>query len=179
MLLLIVALIVLAIIFVTFSSKVSAIPFFPSNPKDMSQIIEGLDLKNDQVVLDLGAGTGTVIFAAAREAHKKGLTTKFIAIDINFILVGIMWFHNLFHPNRKNIQVVMADLFKYDYEKATKGFKNVTYFMYVSPWFTDPMADLVKNIGRNIHFVTYFYSIKNLKEKKRLEGLHSTFIYEV
>lgn len=146
----------------------------------MSQIIEGLNLRNDQIIIDLGAGTGTVIFAAAKEASEKGLNTQFVAIEINFILTAIMHIKNFFHPHKKHIQIITADLFKYDYNNLmTKDYTQTTYYMYVSPWFTDQMAEMVKNIGNQVRFVTYFYPIKNMKEYKKIEGLHTTFIYTV
>lgn len=176
----ILVLIICAGVFIVFSSKVSAIPFFPSNLKDKDHILEGLDLKNNQIIIDLGAGSGTVIFAAAEEAHKKNLNTQFVAIEINVILTAIMHIKKLFHPNKKHIQIITADLFTYDYKTlVSKDFSQTTYYMYVSPWFTDLMAEIVKNSGNNVHFVTYFYPIKKMTATKILQGLHTTFIYKV
>lgn len=170
----------LAIVFITFSSKISTIPFFPSNLKDKDHILEGLDLRNNQIIIDLGAGTGTIIFTAAEEAHKKNLNTQFVAIEINVILTALMHIKKLFHPNKQNIQIITADLFTYDYKTLlTNNYTQTTYYMYVSPWFTDQMADIVKNIGKNVHFVTYFYPIKKMQAIKILQGLHTTFIYKV
>lgn len=146
----------------------------------MGHIIEALDLQNDQIIVDLGAGTGTVIFAAALAASKKNKDTHFVAVEINFILTTIMHIKRLFHPNKQHIQIVTADLFKYDYTQlVSKGYSQTTYYMYVSPWFTDQMANIVKDTGKNVHFVTYFYPIKKMKEIKKLAGLHTTFIYKV
>lgn len=172
--------IIVSVVLIVFSSKVSAIPFFPSNLKDKNHILEALDLKDNQIVIDLGAGTGTVIFAAAEEAHKRNLSTQFVAIEINFILTAIMHIKTLFHPHKKHIQIITADLFTYNYKQLlSKKYNQTTYYMYVSPWFTDEMAKIVKNIGNNVHFVTYFYPIKKMTATKILQGLHTTFIYKV
>ncbi len=180
MLIIIVLIVICGLIYLAFSSKISAIPFFPSNSNDLPAIIEALDMRDDNIVYDLGAGTGTVIFAAASEAKKKGLDTTFVALDINFILIGIMMLRKLFHPNSKNIRIVMGDLFKYDYAAETDNYKHVTYYMYVSPWFTDPMAKLIKDTKRNSHIVSYYYPIKKeLKEKKHITRNHDIYIYEV
>lgn len=54
--------------------KLSFVPFFPTNSKDLPMIVEMIlnqksRIKNlKSIVIDLGAGTGTVIFPAAREA---------------------------------------------------------------------------------------------------------------
>lgn len=92
----------------------SPIPYYPSNKKDLPFIIKAVNLKNDQVIIDLGAGDGVVIFAAASNAISlpKKLNTQFIAVEINPVLIFIMHLRRLFHPNRKNIKIVWADMFK-------------------------------------------------------------------
>jgi len=68
---------ILGIIFLFSSPQLSLIPYFPSNKKDLPLIIKALNLKNNQVVFDLGAGDGIVIFEAAKLAFEKKLNTKF------------------------------------------------------------------------------------------------------
>lgn len=57
------------------SRTLSPIPFFPTNKKDLPLIITSLLSTHSQhkksVIIDLGAGTGTVIFPAAEEAYKR------------------------------------------------------------------------------------------------------------
>ncbi len=173
-------LVICGITYFAFSSKLSPIPFFPTHSNDLPQIIDALHLQNDQIVYDLGAGTGTVIFSAAAEAKKRGLNTKFVAIDINFILTAIMHLKRLFHPNKKHIQIVTADLFKYDYKKPkSKDYSQTTYYMYVSPWYTDPMAQLIKDAGTKAHIVSYYYPIKKvLKQKNHIAAGHDIYMYE-
>ncbi len=103
-------LILLAIIFIFASPKLSPIPYFPSNHYDLPLIIKALNLQNNQTIIDLGAGDGIVIFKAAEEALNKNLKTKFIAIDINPILVFIMNIRRLFHPNKKTF-ILLGEIF--------------------------------------------------------------------
>jgi len=171
--------VVFGIIYFAFSSSFSPIPFFPTNGKDLPKIIDTLKLKNDQIVFDLGAGTGTVIFAAATEAHKKGLNTKFIAIDINFVLSTVMHIRRMFHPNAAHIEIKSEDLFKFKYTDAVKSFKHLTFYMYVSPWYTDPMTQTIIDIKKSAHIVSYFYPIKMLKAVAHHKGENGIFVYRV
>ena len=52
-------------------------------------------------MIDLGAGDGIVIFKAASQAFQKRLNTKFIAVEINPVLILILYLRRLFHPNKK------------------------------------------------------------------------------
>ena len=121
---------ILGIIFLFSSPKLSPIPYFPSNKKDLPLIIKALNLKNNEVVFDLGAGDGIVIFEAAKLAFEKRLNTKFFAIEINPILILIMWLRWLFHPNKKNIKIVCDDIFKIDFKRYKL---QVTRFISIFP----------------------------------------------
>ena len=101
--------IIILIIFLFASPKLSSIPYFPSQPVDLPKIIKALSLRNNQIVFDLGAGDGTVIFKAAEHAFKQKLNTKFIAVEINPILILILFFrpssqpknHHAYHWNEE------------------------------------------------------------------------------
>lgn len=168
------------VVFFMFSSAYSAIPFFPTNKKDLEKVVDSLKMQNDHIVVDLGAGTGTVIFEAAQEAHKKGLNTAFVAVDINFFLVLWMLMRAQFHPHKEHIKILRGDLFRMDYEKIVEGYKRITYYMYVSPWFTDTLADIIKQTGKSGHLISYYYPVKKLKPAKTLtDGEHDIYIYKV
>ncbi|MFH0979336.1 MAG: class I SAM-dependent methyltransferase [Candidatus Roizmanbacteria bacterium] len=178
--------IVIIIIFLFSSPKLSPIPYFPSNKKDLPLIIKSLDLKNNQNVIDLGAGDGIVIFEAAKQAFRKKLNTQFIAVDINPILVFIMFLRRLFHPNKKNIKIILGDIFKNDFMNFI-NFKNfITIYLYISPWFLEKVIEncklaLNKVEGlkiENLRIVSYMYPIKSLKNKEKIiEGKNKIFIY--
>jgi len=187
--------IVLAI-FYLFSSRFSAIPFFPSNNKDLDRIIDFLKLQNNQTIVDLGAGTGTVIFEAANMAYSKKLDTQFIAIDINPILTAIMHIRRLFHPNRKHIHIKTKDIFTMPYPPATqirdprseirsnshrasRTPHRTTYYMYISPHFVAPLARKIKEAHERAYLVTYFYELKGVPPEKHTKGVHDVYRYHI
>lgn len=171
--------VIAGIVFFIFSSAYSSIPFLPTNSRDLSTVVQKIGLKKDQVVIDLGAGTGTIIFAAATEAHKKGLDTQFIAIDINFLLVIVMWIRAWFHPHREHITILQGDLFKMDYERMIKPYRNVVFYMYVSPWVTDTFAELLTETKRHVSLLSYRYPVKRMKPVETTSGEHKLYSYKI
>lgn len=166
------------------SRKLSPIPYFPSNKKDINKIVLSLQLANDQVVYDLGAGDGVVIFASADSALRKKLNTKFVAVEINPVLIAIIWLRILFHSNRRNIKVIYGDIFTIRYTKYDIPYTKTTFFAYISPWF---LSKVFKNCklqfsnqpaGRHgFKFVSYFYPIPNLTPSRTINGIHPTYVY--
>ncbi|MBP9690493.1 hypothetical protein KBD81_00270 [Candidatus Woesebacteria bacterium] len=171
--------VIFGIIYFAFSSTFSPIPFFPTNRKDIPLIIDAMNLSNNQIVFDLGAGSGRVIFAAARKAHELGLDTKFVAIDINIVLNVYMQLRKLFHPNGSNIEIVAADLFKYDYKKAMKKYEHAVFYMYVSPWYTDPMTQVILDTKKPASIISYYYPVKMLRARAHIEGENDLYTYKV
>jgi len=174
----------LFIIYLFASPRFSPIPYFPTNHQDLNLIIKALNLKNNQTVIDLGAGSGTVIFAAA--SNTISLNTKFIAIDINPVLISIMHLRRLFHPNRKNIKIIWGDLFKIKYNSLTRKpacpelverVNSLTFYLYVSPWLLEKLIENLKLKIENFSVVSYFYPIKSLKPKKVFKGKNNIYSY--
>ncbi len=161
------------------SKKLSPIPYFPTNRKDLPLIINAFNLKNNQVVIDLGAGDGVVIFAAAEAAYQKKLNTQFLAIEINPVLILIIHLRRLFHPNKKNIKILWADLFENNFKKYIKSRNSTTFYLYVSPWLLEKIIENCKLEIKSFSIVSYMYPIKSLKEKeKRIKGKkHDIFVY--
>lgn len=182
-LLLIIALIILSIIALFSFPQFSPIPYFPTNRKDLKFILTALDLKSSSVTIDLGAGDGLVIFEAARIAYKKNFRTQFIAVEINPILILIMNIRKLFHPNKKNIRIVNANMFYLTYKKIiSKKDKYITIFIYISPWFIEKTLNNIKNQLSNFNVVSYMYPVKIEKlrnaEKKITGNIHDVYIYK-
>lgn len=183
----------LVVIFIFASPKLSPIPYFPTNHKDLPLILTALKLQNNQTIADLGAGDGIVVFSAASKALQRKLNTQFVAVDINPILVLIMNIRRFFHPNRKNIKILWSDMFLIDYNKlistnlpagvSTKAgfnrFKPIsTFYLYISPWLLDKVLERIKKVKTDKSVISYYYPIKQLKNSEKvIKGVHSVFTY--
>jgi hypothetical protein len=169
--------IVFAVIVIFSFPRFSPIPYYPSNRKDLGLIIKALDLKNNQTIIDFGAGDGTVIFAGAKTALGKKLSIQFIAVDINPVLVLIMHIRRFFHPNKKNIKIVWGDMFK----GSLINFKinDPTIYLYISPWYIDKVINGVTDNFKKYRIVSYMYPVKSLKEKEVIKGINKIYRYDI
>lgn len=166
-------------VIITFAfQKFPPIPYYPSNKKDLSLIIKSLKLANNQTVIDLGAGDGIVIFEAAKKAFQQGLNTRFIAVEINPLLITVLNIKRWLNPNRNNIKIVWTDLFKLKFDSSQTA--HHTIYLYASPWLIEKIAKNVRKQLSNVHFVSYFYPIKSLTKKQIVKkGVNSIFSYQV
>ena len=162
-LLTILTVLIFAVIILFSFPQFSPIPYFPTNNKDLELIVKTLKLKNNQALFDLGAGDGTVIFAAANEARKLKLNTLFVAVEMNPVLVFILQIKKLFNSNRKNIKIVWSDMFKVNL-KDIAGKKESLFYLYVSPKFLEKIYSFIKKSIPNSSIVSYMYPIKSAKK---------------
>ena len=167
------------IIFIFSSKKFSPIPYFPSQPVDIPLIIKTLNSKNNQTVFDLGAGDGIVIFTAAKSSFQRKLNTKFVAVEINPVLILILHLRRLFHPNKKNVKIIFGDIFKINFSRLTmKQWNNATIYLYISPWYLEKTIENCKMKIENFSVVSYMYPITSLtKYKKVIQGKNKIFVY--
>jgi len=176
-------LLIISVILIFSSKTLSPIPYFPSQPIDMPLIVKALNLKNNQTVIDLGAGDGIVIFKAAQQSYKQKLNTKFVAVEINLILILIIHLRRLFHPNKKNIKIVYGDIFKMNFSHYTqctdaKFCVSTTFYLYISPWFLEKTIKNCRLKIKNFNIVSYMYPIKSLKQNEKIiKGKNKIFIY--
>lgn len=66
------------------------------------------------------------------------MNTKFVAVEINPLLICIMNIKRFFHPQKKQLQIKGQDLFKTDLSRATK------IYLYVGPYV---MLSIMKKIA--------------------------------
>ncbi len=175
---------IISIIVIFAFPRFSPIPYFPTNHADIPLILKTLKLRNNQTVIDLGAGDGIVIFKAAEETAKQRLNTQFIAVEINPILILVLSLRRLLHPNRNNIRIVKKDMFTLNYSKListdlSRSQPNLTVYLYASPWLIEKT---IRNITKQIKLfdlVSYFYQVKCLPKHKdeMKEGVHKIFRY--
>ncbi len=174
-------LIVVGLVAIQFlSRRLSPVPYFPTNRQDIPLVVQALSLKNGQLVVDLGAGDGIVIFAAAQKAYETGLTTSFVAVENNIALVLFLHLRRLFHSNRGNISILMANMFTMDYSKlSTLNSQFSTFYLYVSPWLIEKLVARLKHMKKPISIVSYFYPIRSIKERTKIQGVHPIFVYRL
>ncbi len=172
-------LIVLSVIAIFSFPNFSPIPYYPSHKKDIPLILKSLGVKNNQIIFDLGAGDGIVLYRAARLAFDKKLNTQFIAVELNPILYVLLLIKRFFHKNRKNITVVFGDMFKLSYQKLLPRYKKeVTFYVYISPWLLERMVNILQKEVKNFSIISYMYQIPHRKHVTKLTGKHAIFRYK-
>ncbi len=110
------------------SSLMSKSPFVSVPEKYLPEIVKALDLKENDVLYDLGSGDGRVLFAA----YKTQPEARYVGIDKNIAPIVTSWFKKIMRGNPP-IEFKRADLFKTDFSDATVVF---TYL------FEGPMVEL-------------------------------------
>ena len=133
-------------------------------------------------IIDLGAGTGTVIFAAARRAYEKKLNIQFIAVEINPFLVFFMQLTRLSHPNKKNISIVRTDMFKPTFVSKIKPVSgNTTIYMYVGLFVMKQLKKQLFQFPKNTRVISYMYEIPQWQTRliETTKGHHSLFVYKI
>jgi len=175
-------LVCLFIIIIIFSfPQFSPVPYFPSNGKDIPLILKALNIRNNQTIIDLGAGDGIVILKAAQESYKRNLNTQFIAVEINPVLLLILHIRRLLHPNRRNIRIVNRDMFTMSYSSLPTPYalQPTTFYIYISPWFIEKTVNNITKQVNKIDLVSYFYQVKCLPKHKEevKEGVHKVYKY--
>ncbi len=160
--------------------SLSPVPYFPSNHKDIDLIIKEMKLTDSDTVVDLGAGDGVVIFRAASYAYAQRLNTKFIAIEINPILIVVMQIICLLHRNRKNILIKKFDMFNEPLDTLPIATRSALFYMYLSPRYLPALAKKIAHLKMKRRIVTYFYSIDGLKANlTNTSGIHSISVYQM
>ncbi len=167
------------IIYYFAAKQLNPVPYFPTNTKDIKRITNLIKLKNNQTVIDLGAGDGKIILELAKIAENRKINTQFIAIDINLFLILTMYTRRFFRSNKKNIKIIWGDFFKLDYKKIIGGKKEVTIYLYLAPWLNNAIGNLLKKMKFPLHVISYYYPIKNLKLTKKIKGEHDIFVYHI
>lgn len=152
----------------------------------MPLILDALNIKNNQTIIDLGAGDGIVIFEAAQQAFMKKYSTQFYAVEINPILLLVLHIRWLFHANRKNIHILDMDMFTLNYSwliptDSSPSQQDITFYLYISPWFIEKtVANIAKQLDK-FEVVSYFYQVKFLPQHKESlkTGVHKVFSYKI
>lgn len=170
------------LIFIFTSHTLSPVPYFPTNKKDLPLILESLELKKDQIVFDLGAGDGIVLFEAAKLACEEKLDTTFVGVEINPVLTLILKLRRLMNPNRNHIKIKFRDMFTMNYQKHIRHEDiEAVFYLYISPWYLGKALERIKTVkNKKKRIVSYFYPIKSLSEVEKVQhGVHTIYTYQL
>lgn len=164
--------------------SLSPVPFFPSNKKDLPLICKtALKIDKKSIIIDLGAGTGTIIFKTAHLAYQKKQDAQFLAVEIHPFLILIMHMRKIFHPNKKNIRIIHSDMLKLDYNKLIQDIhkqSSIIFYLYIGYRIIKPLQKKLVSIKRNITILSYMYDIPGWEKYiiRRKKGLHTLTVYE-
>jgi len=158
------------------SPRLSPIPYFPSDWKDLHLITKSLLAEAKEEIIDLGAGTGTVLFPTALEAHKKRRKIRFLGVEINPMLAGIMLVKSWFHPHRAQIRILRKDMFKMEPWKSP-----TTIYLYVGNLEDAKIGQMLSRFPKGTRVVSYMYKIAGWEGKltKTVKGHHDIYIYRI
>lgn len=148
--------IVLASLFVAI---VRGAPYLPTLNKQIAAALDLVDLKEGQVILELGSGDGRVLIAAA----KRGI--KSIGYEINPLLVAISYMRTIRY--RKLVTIVWADFWKKDWPKA-----DGVFVFLIDRYMKKLDKTLVKYPFRPIKLVSFAFEIPHKKIVKSKDGIH-------
>lgn len=157
---------------------VSAAPWLPTKSRDRTLLLENLDLKPGQKVVDLGCGDGSLLFGIAR----KFPGVDCVGYDISFLPLLMAWarkdfngkiykrvkirFGNLFAQNVKEYDMVFVFLLAKSYPKLIEMFREQLKddaLVVVEAW-PLPGIEPDKHLKKDGYLSLYFYSAKKFRQ---------------
>ena len=144
------------------------IPLFRTPRKDIKRILEEIDLKDEDIFVDLGSGDARVIF----EARKRNKNTELYGYEISpiLLLIGDLK-KTFFYPLDKKMHIEAENLFDVDYSKATK------IYCYLSPEALEILREKFEKYNKKILVYSYKYKIPNMKEKKEVKMVSGEILH--
>lgn len=109
----------LVIVFSAAIAGMSAAPWLPTRKRERHQLSKNLKLTDNDLVVDLGCGDGTMLFEIAR--HHQNVTC--VGYDISFLPLGIGLLRKLLGGTKyKNVRLRFGNLFQQNIGDATHVF---------------------------------------------------------
>jgi hypothetical protein len=85
----------------------------PTPPSVVEKMLELAAIRPEETVFDLGAGTGAIVFRAARQYR-----ARVVAVELEPIRVAFLRMRRALSADRGRISIVWADLFQVDLRSA-------------------------------------------------------------
>jgi SAM-dependent methyltransferase len=104
----------LLILYFVFGSFLFGAGYQPTPRKVADRMLDLASVTPEDVVYDLGAGTGGLMFRAAREGGARA-----VGVEVEPLRILILRARRRLGPAGERIRLVWGDLFKLDYREAT------------------------------------------------------------
>ncbi|MEH2422590.1 MAG: hypothetical protein V7K48_17230 [Nostoc sp.] len=163
MILYVVILISLTIFLWIFIATAWGAPYIPSNIRTINKVLKWLELKSDQVVVDLGAGDGRVIVLASLLYGSKSIgveidSIRYVLAKFLILLLGLkgkatVIKGNLYNFDLSNVDIVMFSLLPASIQRLQPKLESqlpsgskIVSFQFPIPSWTSAFVDEEKRI---------------------------------
>lgn len=136
-------------------------PYVPTHRRHIETALDLLDLKKEDVVVDLGAGDGVFLKAAAR----RGLVAY--GYEINPVLCLVAWLRCL--PYKKQVKIRWRDFWLSSLPPKTQG-----VFVFAGGPFMKKLVRKLEHEAKEQAFyvVSYGFELPGYKALKQRDGLN-------
>ncbi len=148
------------------------VPFVPAGKRDIKRMVELAQLKENQIIYDLGSGDGRIVFAAACSQNVRAIGVEYSPV---LIWWSRLWTHLV--SLKGNAHFVRGDFYKTDIKEAD------VIFCYLFPEALEKLAPKFKNeLKPGSLIVSLAFQIKEWQPiliDKPTEKITAIYIYRV
>jgi SAM-dependent methyltransferase len=124
-------------------------PYVPSEMDDVRQMLKLANIRPGELVVDLGAGDGRILFLAAREYGARAL-----GVEISPLRYALIWFKTRLFGLQGQVQVKLGNLYNADLSQAE------VVMLYLMPGAVEKLRDkLERELKPGSRVVTNSYPI--------------------
>ena len=142
-------------------------PYVPTMQYGLEEAFTKLyRLKPNDLLIDLGAGNGTIL----AEAEKK--KSKAIGIELNPVL-ALITRHRF--KNNKKIKVACRNFYRYNFPKETTVIYAFAVAIHITPIYRKIQSE-ANRLNKTLYFVSNAFNVPGVKPKGKL---NTFFLYEI
>lgn len=148
----------------------SAAPWLPTKAKDRDHVLDGLALKGNETIVDLGCGDGAMLFTIA----KRHPGTHCIGYDISLLPLVLGWIRKMFGGYR-NVHIRFGNLFTAPVENA-----DVVFVFLLSKAYPRLISKFQRELHNHARIVVEAWPLPHCTPVQTLkaEGRLPVYIYE-